>query len=110
MKREEFINKVNRAFELLGNPLRLRIYLKILQEGCDCDIKQQIGETSNCVSGLMKELRMPQSTISTYIKELADGELIECKKRGKYLYCRPNKKMLIALKSFIDGSLSQITY
>lgn len=110
MKREEFINKVNRAFELLGNPLRLKIYIKILNEGCDCDIKDQKGETLNCVSGLMKELSMPQSTISTYIKELADGGLIECNKKGKYLYCRPNKKMLITLKSFVDGSLSQITY
>jgi DNA-binding transcriptional ArsR family regulator len=110
MKRIEFLNKVNRAFELLGNPLRLKIYMRILAEGCDCDFKTQKGETGNCVSGLMKDLSMPQSTISTYIKELADGDLIECRKKGKYLYCRPNKKTLIAIKSFIDGSLSQIIY
>lgn len=110
MKRSEFFRKINRAFELLGNPLRMQIFLKVLNEGCDCNIKTQKGYTGNCVSGIVKELRIPQSTASTYLKDLEEGELIECEKNGKFVYCRPNKKMLTALKSFIDGSISQIRY
>jgi len=110
MKRVEFIQKINRAFELLGNPLRLKIFLKILSEGCDCDINSQSGYTGNCVTGIMKDLKLPQSTVSTYIKDLQNAKIIDCSKNGKYLYCRPNKEAIVNLKSFIDSALSQIKY
>lgn len=108
MKREQFFLKISKAFELLGNPLRMKIFLKILSEGCDCDINSQSGYTGNCVSGIMKDLRLPQSTASTYIKDLESAGIIDCNKNGKYLYCRPNKETMITLKSFIDSALSQI--
>lgn len=110
MKRSMFFNKINRAFELLGNPLRLKIFLRILQEGCDCDINSQSGYSGNCVTGIMKDLKLPQSTVSSYLKDLQNAGIIECSKNGKYLYCRPNKETMIALKSFIDSALSQIKY
>lgn len=110
MKRKQIFEKISRSFELLGNSLRLNIFLKILSEGCDCDIDTQKGYTGNCVTGVMKELRIPQSTASSYIKDLENGGLIECKKNGKYVYCRPKREALIALKSFIDGSISQLRY
>ncbi len=110
MNRTETINQVNRTFELLGNPLRLNIFLKILTEGCDCDISNQSGYTGNCVSAIVKDLNLPQSTVSTYIKELADAGVIECKKNGKYLYCRPSKNALTNAKSFIDSCVSQLRY
>lgn len=110
MNREEVITKVNRAFELLGNPLRLKIFMKILQEGCDCNIKTQKGYTGNCVTGVMKDLKIPQSTASSYIKDLENGGLIECKKNGKFVYCRPKKEALVLIKSFTDSAISQIKH
>lgn len=110
MKRSEVYSKLSRAFELLGNPLRFKIFLKILAEGCDCDIDTQTGYTGNCVTGIQKELKIPQSTVSTYLKDLQEGGLIECKKNGKYQHCRPSKQSLIMLKSFIDSSISQLRY
>lgn len=110
MKREELLNTVGRSFELLGNPLRLKIFLKILSEGCDCDLSAQEGFTGNCVSSVMKDLDLPQSTVSTYIKDLADAGLVECQKKGKFLYCRPSREALVNLKSFVDGALAQVKY
>lgn len=110
MKREEMIGKVGRAFELLGNPLRLKIFLKVLSEGCDCDLDAQEGFAGNCVSSVMKDLDLPQSTVSTYLKDLAEGGLIECRKKGKFLYCRPSRQGLIAMKSFVDGALAQVKF
>src|SRR4051812_29684575 len=101
MKKEEFISTVGRAFELLGNPLRMQIFLRILEQGCDCNINAQEGLAGNCVSGIMKDLRIPQSTVSTYIKDLERSGLVVCAKRGKFLYCRPNRDLLVHLKSFI---------
>lgn len=110
MKREERLNQINRAFELLGNPIRLKIFLKILTKGCDCDIGTQQGYTGNCVSAIMKSLKLPQSTASTYIKDLTNAGLVECQRNGKYLHCRPSRQSLINVKSFIDSCLSQIRY
>ena len=110
MKRREVLGKISKAFELLANPLRLSIFLKILSEGCDCDIDQQTGLHGNCVSSIMKELRLPQSTASSYIKDLENGGLIECKKNGRFLYCRPKRETLIMMKSFIDSSIAQLRY
>ena len=110
MKRRLFIKKINKAFQILGNPLHLKIFLKILSKGCDCDIDSQSGYTGNCVTGIMKDLNLPQSTVSSYIKDLQNGGIIECTKNGKYLYCRPNKETMVALKSFVDSALAQIKY
>jgi DNA-binding transcriptional ArsR family regulator len=108
MKKQEFIAKTCRAAELLGNPLRMSIFLRILEQGCDCNIEEQEGLTGNCVSGIVRDLGVPQSTVSTYIKELVQGELITCSKRGKYLYCQPNRAMLVHLRSFFESALKQI--
>lgn len=106
----KYLSETAHRFELLGNPLRLKIYLAIVSQGCDCDIERQSGVTGNCISGIMKELRLPQSTVSTYIKDLTVAGLVECNKKGRVLYTRPNKDALIQLKGFIDGVISQIRY
>ncbi|MBI2641589.1 winged helix-turn-helix transcriptional regulator [Candidatus Roizmanbacteria bacterium] len=110
MKRKQIFEKLASSFALLGNPLRFNIFLKIISEGCDCNIDTQRGYEGNCVSAIMKDLRIPQSTASSYIKDLERAGLIECKKNGKYLYCRPKREALVLLKSFIDSSLSQLRY
>ncbi len=108
--RTKTLSEIARRLELLGNPLRLRIYLAIVSQGCDCDIERQDGVTGNCISGLMQELNLPQSTVSTYIKDLSNAGLVECKKKGRVLYTRPSRQGLIQLKGFIDGILAQIRY
>ena len=108
-KGEHFQN-VGRAFELLGNPLRLQIFLKILAEGCDCDFGDRKGFAGNCVTSIVKNLKIPQSTVSTYIRDLVNGGLVECSRKGRYVYCRPSREMLVSLKSFVDGALGQVRY
>lgn len=108
MKRADALKSVQNAFDVLGNPIRFQIFLKILQEGCDCDLDTQRGYTGNCVSAVMKNLKLPQSTVSSYLKDLENWGLIECKKNGKYLYCKPKKETLTTIKSFIDSSLAQL--
>ncbi|MBI3955782.1 winged helix-turn-helix transcriptional regulator [Candidatus Gottesmanbacteria bacterium] len=106
MNKQLIFKTVQQAFDLLGNPLRFAIFMKIAREGCDCDLDSQKGYSGNCVTGVMKDLKIPQSTASSYIKDLENGGLIECKKNGKFLYCRPKRETFIAMKSFIDGVLS----
>ena len=105
MNKQQTFRSVQQAFDMLGNPLRFAIFMNIAREGCDCDLESQQGYAGNCVTGIMRELKIPQSTESSYINDLVSWGLIECKKNGKFLYCKPKKETLIAMKSVIDSCL-----
>lgn len=100
--------RYQRSFAELGNPLKFKIFLKIAKEGCDCDLDHQAGYEGNCVSAIVKDLKIPQSTASTYIKDLKKSGLIVCKKNGKYLYCQPNLDTFKNIKSLVDGIIIQM--
>lgn len=105
MNRRQTYKTVQQAFDMLGNPLRFAIFMKIAEQGCNCDLDNQQGCTGNCVSGVTRDLNIPQSTASMYIKDLENGGLIECKKNGKYVYCKPKHETLIAMRNVIDKCL-----
>lgn len=105
--KQQVLHQLQECFARLGNPLKMEIFLKIAQEGCECDLESKSGYEGNCVTAIVKELGIPQSTASTYVKDLRDCGLIECKKKGKYLYCKPSKEALINIKSLVDGILIQ---
>lgn len=108
MSKSKFLTSMCQIFEILSNPLRMQIFLSVLSSGCDCDIKSQQGKTGNCVSGIMKELDLPQSTVSTYLKDLEKVGLIQSNKKGKYLYCAPSEKALIQIQNFVEGARKKI--
>jgi DNA-binding transcriptional ArsR family regulator len=108
MNKQDITLKLAEIMEVLGNPLRMQIYLSVLKAGCNCDIKEQSGETGNCIKSIMKELKLPQSTVSTYVKDLERVGLVESYKKGKFLYCAPSKKALVQLKNFTDSAILQI--
>lgn len=109
--RQQLISQVCAISEVLANPLRMKLFLQILQEGCDCSFAESDSALeSTCVKGLMVSLDMPQSTVSTYLKELERAGLIECQKVGRNLYCRPAKEGLTSLKLFTESALKQIRY
>ncbi len=107
---KEKIQKISASFEMLGNPLRMQIFLAIVQGGCDCNFNDTNFDESNCVKGIMESLEIPQSTASTYIKDLERVGLVETKKVGKFLYSRPSKKGLLELQIFLKATISQIRY
>lgn len=109
--RQEAASRLECAFETLANPLRMRLFTQILREGCECSFGQdEAAVEMTCVKGLMEALDMPQSTVSTYLKDLELSGLIECKKVGRNLYCRPSRSVLLDMKVFVDGALKQIRY
>lgn len=109
--REETTSKLEKIFEALANPLRMKLYLQILKEGCDCTFDDNTETVdATCVKGLMVSLDMPQSTVSTYLRDLEECGLIECRKQGRNLYCRPSRGAVLDVKVFIDSALKQIRY
>lgn len=108
MNKNQAFTSIQEAFSVLSNPYRFEIYLKILKEGCDCDINAQQGYTGNCITSIVESLQLPQSTVSTYIGQLKAAGLIDCQKNGKFVHCKPNKGSLAIIKGFIDSAINQI--
>ena len=93
--------KMAKIFKALSNPNRLELYLKIaeahetgFETGGEC-----------FVTDIISCLTIGAPTISHHIKELVNADLITTEKRGKFLICRVNEKLvtevsgLLALKS-----------
>lgn len=86
-----------KIFKALSNPNRLELYLKIA-EAHEASFETG-GECS--VADIMSCLNIGAPTISHHIKELANAELITTEKRGKFLICRINEKLVAEVSQLL---------
>ena len=79
-----------KIFKALSNPNRLELYLKI------AEAHEASFETGGeCfVTDIIDCLNIGAPTISHHIKELVNADLITTEKRGKFLICRINEKLV----------------
>lgn len=89
--------KMAKIFKALSNPNRLELYLKIakaheasFETGCEC-----------FVTDIIESLNIGAPTISHHIKELANADLIYTEKRGKFLICRVNEKLVAEVSGLL---------
>ncbi len=84
------IKKMAKIFKALSNPNRLELYLKIAEAH---ETSFQAG--GECfVTDIIDCLNIGAPTISHHIKELANADLISTEKRGKFLICQVNEKLV----------------
>jgi DNA-binding transcriptional ArsR family regulator len=90
--------KIAKIFKALSNPNRLELYLRIaksqeesFEAGCEC-----------FVTDIIDSLNIGAPTISHHIKELANAELISTEKRGKFLICRVNEKLIAEVTNVLS--------
>ncbi|SMC49343.1 ArsR/SmtB family transcription factor [Sporomusa malonica] len=89
--------KMAKIFKALSNPNRLELYLKIA-EAHEASFETG-GECS--VADIMSCLSIGAPTISHHIKELANADLIATEKRGKFLICRVNEKLVTEVSKLL---------
>jgi len=90
-------NKMAKIFKALSNPNRLELYLQIVKQQ-----KASFKTGGECfVMDIVSCLNIGAPTISHHIKELTNAELIFTEKRGKYLICRVNEKIVEAVKEIL---------
>lgn len=82
--------KIAKIFKALSNPNRLELYLQIVKKH-----EASFKADSECfITDIIDSLNIGAPTISHHLKELANAELIITEKRGKYLVCRINEKIV----------------
>jgi len=88
------------AFRALGNPQRLRLFLRLAEccrEGevcCDGDPARR------CVGEVGGDLEVAPSTVSHHLKELRQAGLIHMERRGRNIECWVESATLRKLAAF----------
>jgi ArsR family transcriptional regulator, arsenate/arsenite/antimonite-responsive transcriptional repressor len=80
-----------RAFKALGDPVRLRLLSLITSAG---------GES--CVCDLTTAFDLTGATISHHLKVLREAGLVDCERRGTWVYYWPRPESLRRLSAVLD--------
>jgi len=89
---------ISEIFRALGDPTRLAIYELVRTVG------PAEGHTNadlaNSVSQIAREFDLSLSTVSHHLKELRRAGLIRCERRGQFVYCSTDRRILEQLEAF----------
>ena len=86
---------LNKILKALANEGRLRIlhWLKHPKEhfvSSKCDVQKK----GVCVGLIKKKIGLSQSTVSQYLLQLQQAELISMEREGQWTYCKLNHKTI----------------
>ena len=96
------VTELAAIFKALSDPNRLAI-LQMLREECGGECRFEAGDTGKTVSDIADCCQVGLSTVSHHLKELRQAGLIDCEKRGQWVWCSPNPKALAAVEKFLEG-------
>ena len=77
---EQAATDLARMFKALGDPVRLRLLSMIASQG----VTSAPGEV--CVCDLLGAFDVQQSTISHHLRVLREAGLVDCQRRGTWVY------------------------
>ena len=93
------VKELARIFKALSDPNRLAI-LELLRECCNPGCCYPVGDEPNSVSRIAEKFDLSLSTVSHHLKELRNAGLIQCEKKGQWVYCTPNQEILGKIEKF----------
>jgi ArsR family transcriptional regulator len=87
------------VFRALSDPTRLAIYELVRTVS---PVEGHSGqELQNSVSQIARQFDLSLSTVSHHLKELRRAGLIRCERRGQFVYCSTDTRVLSELEAFI---------
>ena len=89
------------VFKALGNPHRLKIFMKLVT-CCAPGTKAPYDTSTACVGELGHDLGIAPSTVSHHIKELRNAGLIKMERQGKNVLSWVDPDILRELSRFFD--------
>jgi ArsR family transcriptional regulator len=95
---EQAATELARMFKALGDPVRLRLLSMIASQGGG------EGRGEVCVCDLLGAFDVQQSTISHHLRVLREAGLVDCQRRGTWVYYRAVPAALERLSSLLQST------
>ena len=97
-----------RAFAALANENRLAMIEQLRSKELECNAGDGAhGFTDRCcsVGELVANVEVTQATVSHHLKELSRADLVETKRRGRFIYCSVNESAVERLEAFLHSGV-----
>jgi DNA-binding transcriptional ArsR family regulator len=101
MEHIQYDKRIPQCLKVLSNPVRLDIFLKVLEKSCECDVDTKAGAGGNCVTQIAVELEIPQPTVSNHIKELVNCGLVISKRQGRKVFLFVSNELISDISEFL---------
>ena len=98
----KYSENLPQCFRALSNPVRLKVFLKILEKSCECDVDMKKGMGGNCVTQIAVELELPQPTVSNHVKELSNCGLVKTHRKGRKVFLFVDPKVAEEFSEFSE--------
>jgi len=98
------------AFRALGNPQRLRLFLRLMEccaPGATCCDTGEPDSERRCVGEIGCDLEVAPSTVSHHLKELRSAGLIHMERKGRNIECWVDPGTLRTLAAFFAPEKEQ---
>ena len=95
---EQAATELSRMFKALGDPVRLRLLSMIASQAG----AEGVGEV--CVCDLLGAFDVQQSTISHHLRVLREAGLVDCQRRGTWVYYWVVPSALERLSSLLQST------
>lgn len=95
-------DRLAEAFRALGNPQRLRLFLRLASCCPAGDTCCDVDSAKRCVGEVGADLDVCASTVSHHLKELRRSGLIHMERRGRNIECWVEPEVLRELSGFFQ--------
>ena len=99
---EESAAELARMFKALADPVRLRLLSLIASDG------DERGRREVCVCDLLSAFAVGQSTISHHLRVLREAGLVDCERRGTWVYYRALPPALNRLSALLGAEAETV--
>lgn len=95
---------ISSAFKALSNETRLAVFEKIRLGQCEAKLDEDNRPSVCCVAS---NFDISLSTISHHLKELRSAKLIDCERKGQFIYCQPNNETIKMMIEYLASVMKK---
>ncbi|MCE5211667.1 MAG: metalloregulator ArsR/SmtB family transcription factor [Deltaproteobacteria bacterium] len=97
--RDKNMERMSAAFKALSNETRLAVFERISLGPCNAMLGK---DERQCVCSVADNFNISLSTISHHMKELRNAGLINCERKGQFIFCQPNDETIKMMVEYLN--------
>jgi ArsR family transcriptional regulator len=102
--RDKNMRRMSAAFKALSNETRLGVFEKISLAPCQAMLNKN---NRPSVCSIADNFNISLSTISHHMKELRNAGLIDCERKGQFIFCEPNAETIKMMVEYLNSIIKK---